>query len=201
MRRFKGLSQEELAERVNATRNQIANLEAMRVPLKMVLGLYICKALDVNPNWVFRGSGPQSPMIETRNPLVWELLSDVSQDELFSRFWQDALPSMVTAMGVDVIVKYFRAVSLKEGLSEAAFKKDLTIVSVLDNNQEVKPKLPSLLERLKKATAQRGIKSELAKFLGVSLVQVSQWLSGDREPGGETTLRLLHWVEQQERQK
>lgn len=83
----------------------------------------------------------------------------------------------------------------------SVLKKCLTVVSESDNNQEVKPKLPTLLERLKKTTAQRGRKSELAKFLGVSLVQVSQWLSGDREPGGETTLRLLHWVEQSERQK
>lgn len=80
-------------------------------------------------------------------------------------------------------------------------KKGLTVVSESVNNIDVTPKLPSLLKRLKEATAQRGKKSALAEFLGVSLVQVSQWLSGDREPGGETTLRLLQWVEQQERQK
>lgn len=80
-------------------------------------------------------------------------------------------------------------------------KLTLTDVSELVNNTRVTPKLPNLLNRLKEATSQRGKKSALAEFLGVSLVQVSQWLSGDREPGGETTLRLLHWVEQQERQK
>jgi len=78
---------------------------------------------------------------------------------------------------------------------------DLTFISEYVNNLDVTPKLPSLLKRLNEATAKRGKKSELAKFLGVSLVQVSQWLTGDREPGGETTLRLLHWVDQQERQK
>jgi len=79
-------------------------------------------------------------------------------------------------------------------------KKELTKVSESVNVAGVKPKLPSLLKRLETSTCQRGKKSELANFLGVSLVQVSQWLSGDREPGGETTLRLLQWVEQQERQ-
>jgi hypothetical protein len=61
--------------------------------------------------------------------------------------------------------------------------------------------LPKLLERLNKATSERGKKTALANFLGVSLAMVSQWLSGKREPGGETTLKLLHWVEQQERKK
>jgi TorA maturation chaperone TorD len=30
--------------------------------------------------------------------------------------------------------------------------------------------------------------------------KVSQWLAGDHEPGGETTLRMLQWLQQQERQ-
>jgi transcriptional regulator with XRE-family HTH domain len=92
-----------------------------------------------------------------------------------------------------------KAVNLK--LNEVFDKLDLTEVNGSVNNTDVTPKLPSLLKRLKAATSQRGKKSALAEFLGVSLVQVSQWLAGDREPGGETTLRLLHWVEQQERQK
>ena len=65
----------------------------------------------------------------------------------------------------------------------------------------VKPMFQNLLKRLKDATSARGKKSELANYLHVSLVQVSQWLSGDRKPGGETTLQMLHWVELQERQK
>jgi transcriptional regulator with XRE-family HTH domain len=59
--------------------------------------------------------------------------------------------------------------------------------------------MANLLDRLNKATSQRGMKSKLAKVMGVPLSNVSQWLSGEREPGGETTLRLLRWVEQQER--
>ena len=80
-------------------------------------------------------------------------------------------------------------------------KKDLTNVSVYGNIEGVKPKLPALLQRIKKATEPRGKKTQLAKFLDVPLSKVSQWLAGENEPGGETTLRLLHWVEQQERQK
>jgi transcriptional regulator with XRE-family HTH domain len=61
--------------------------------------------------------------------------------------------------------------------------------------------MANLLDRLNKATSQRGMKSKLAKVMGVPLANISQWLSGVREPGGETTLKLLHWVEQQERQQ
>jgi transcriptional regulator with XRE-family HTH domain len=63
----------------------------------------------------------------------------------------------------------------------------------------VKSPLASLRARLNKLTAQSGKKSELADYLGAPLASVSRWLSGDREPGGEITLKMLHWVELQER--
>jgi len=65
---------------------------------------------------------------------------------------------------------------------------------------EVKAQLPSLLERLEKATAESGKKSELAEFLAratkanVPLASVSRWLSGEREPGGEVALLLDVWA-------
>lgn len=79
-------------------------------------------------------------------------------------------------------------------------KLDLTETETSDNHLDVKPKLPSLLERLIQATKETGRMTELAKFLDVPLASVSRWLSGKREPGGEITLKMLHWVEQQERQ-
>jgi len=77
----------------------------------------------------------------------------------------------------------------------------LTNVVLSDNIDNVKAQLPALLKRLNEMTRERGTKTALAKFMGVKLPTVSRWLSGDKEPGGETTLKLLHWVEQQERQK
>ena len=84
---------------------------------------------------------------------------------------------------------------------EIAEKNLLTNVTVTGKVSPVKSTMANLLDRLNKATSQRGMKSKLAKVMGVPLANVSQWLSGAREPGGETTLRLLHWVEQQERQQ
>lgn len=94
------------------------------------------------------------------------------------------------------------AVSQDETLKlQSLPKKDLTYVSESVKHDDVQAQLPKFIERLKMATRERGQKTTLAKYLGVPLASVSQWLSGEREPGGETTLRMLHWVEQQERQK
>lgn len=77
--------------------------------------------------------------------------------------------------------------------------QELTNVSESGKHEGVRSPMANLLERLNRATQERGMKSKLARFMGVPLANVSQWLSGEREPGGETTLRLLQWVEQQER--
>ena len=79
--------------------------------------------------------------------------------------------------------------------------KDLTDSESADKHSAVKSQLPNLLERLNRATKETGKMSALAVFLKVPLASVSRWLSGKREPGGEITLKLLQWVEQQERQK
>jgi len=76
-------------------------------------------------------------------------------------------------------------------------KKDLTKYPQEGNTDNVKPILPKLIERLRKATEERGRKTELASWLGVSPQKVTDWLSERVEPSGENTLRLLHWVEQQ----
>ncbi|MEI9863029.1 MAG: hypothetical protein WDN00_00415 [Limisphaerales bacterium] len=73
-------------------------------------------------------------------------------------------------------------------------------VTSLTSNS-VTPVLPKLIKRLNDATKNRGSKSALAEWLGVHRQSVTDWLSGKQEPGGEITLRLLQWVEQQERKK
>lgn len=78
----------------------------------------------------------------------------------------------------------------------------LTNIHASVNNREVKAQWPILKKRLQTATAQKGGKTMLADFLGEKLASVSQWLTDSdnaREPGAETTLRMLQWVERQER--
>jgi hypothetical protein len=58
--------------------------------------------------------------------------------------------------------------------------------------------LLKLLARLRLVCRERGQQSALANFLNVPRPRVSEWLSGVKEPGGETTLRLLAWVSVEE---
>ncbi|MDR3460140.1 MAG: helix-turn-helix transcriptional regulator [Verrucomicrobiae bacterium] len=78
-------------------------------------------------------------------------------------------------------------------------KEGLTDVTLGSNSNDVKPQIKKLVLRLKRATSAPGKKAELARFMKVAPARVSEWLSG-QEPGGENTLLLLNWVEQQERQ-
>lgn len=80
-------------------------------------------------------------------------------------------------------------------------RNGLTSISLKGKNSPMKSEVAKLIARLKHQTRKAGAKSELARFLDVAPARVSEWLSGDKEPGGEYTLRLLYWVEQQERQK
>jgi len=70
----------------------------------------------------------------------------------------------------------------------------LTQASIATNLPDVKSQLDNLLGDLNRLAAAPGKKTELALFLGAPLASVSRWLAGEREPGGETTLRMLKWV-------
>jgi transcriptional regulator with XRE-family HTH domain len=84
---------------------------------------------------------------------------------------------------------------------ENSAKRVLTPISAGANLASVKSPLAQLLERLNRATVAKGRKAELAEYLKAPRPCVSDWLSGKREPSGETTLRLLQWVEQWEAQQ
>jgi hypothetical protein len=58
-----------------------------------------------------------------------------------------------------------------------------------------------LLGKVRKLTSARGMKVKLAAALHAPLPRISEWLSGKYAPSGQTTLRLLQWVEQQEREQ
>ncbi len=80
----------------------------------------------------------------------------------------------------------------------APAESGLTSVTEVINPSPVHSEVTKLLDRVRKAASEPGKKSALAEFLGVARPRVSEWLSGRQEPGGETTLRLLQWVEREE---
>ena len=78
-------------------------------------------------------------------------------------------------------------------------KKPLTDDTLKSTNDSVKPEIQKLIARVNSFASKPGTKAELARILDVAPARVSEWLRGKKEPGGDFTLRLLKWVEQQER--
>lgn len=75
----------------------------------------------------------------------------------------------------------------------------LTVTSLKSRTAGVKIRtLDELRAVLRVKTSEKGDMARLARALSVPQARVSEWLSGKKEPGGKTTLRLLQWVEQPE---
>jgi transcriptional regulator with XRE-family HTH domain len=95
-------------------------------------------------------------------------------------------------------------VEMHEPAPQANENKSSSVLTALTpqcNSSTVQTEIAKMIQRLKKATEQRGQKASLARFMNVEPPRVSEWLSGGKEPSGDTTLRLLRWVEQQEAQQ
>jgi transcriptional regulator with XRE-family HTH domain len=56
-----------------------------------------------------------------------------------------------------------------------------------------------LLSRVFSVTLRHGSKSRLARFLGITPQHLNAWLSRNKSPGGESALRMLKWVEREEK--
>lgn len=80
-------------------------------------------------------------------------------------------------------------------------KKHLAKVA-LERNIPSMTEMQDVITRLRKAAQQRGKKAELSIHLGVAKARVSEWLRKEKPvmPSGETTLKLLRWVQEQESQ-
>ena len=87
---------------------------------------------------------------------------------------------------------------LQVSLHEQSEDSPLPTVDDLVNSSPAVRNIQDLLIRLNAVAQPTGKKGELARFLGVSPSQLSPWLSGKREPGGDVTLRLLAWVQAEE---
>ncbi len=103
------------------------------------------------------------------------------------------IPGMTTGKDEPSLIERHLA-----GYVEQSPQGELTDVTSSGNVLPVKSKIQRLLGRIERATSARGKKAELARHLGVALPRISEWLSGQREPGGEYTLRLLDWVQAEE---
>jgi hypothetical protein len=101
-----------------------------------------------------------------------------------------------------VALKTAHQLSLSEQAREDRKKIPLRSgdVSVTIPNVKLKA-LDVLLARANRVAAESAKRLALIEFLKAPRESVSRWLSGKREPGGEIALRILQWVEEEERQQ
>jgi transcriptional regulator with XRE-family HTH domain len=111
-------------------------------------------------------------------------------------FWNSAKKISPLSPAAAGLMKEYRDL-----LGSRGEKKPLTVGSEIRNTPGMQSELQGLLAKVKRLTQAKGLKARLAATLGVPAPRISEWLAGKYEPSGETTLRLLHWVEQQEAQQ
>ena len=85
-----------------------------------------------------------------------------------------------------------------------ALKNELTYASTLDIDIGVKNEWLALKRRIQRNTIDSAARADLMSYLGVDKTRISQWLTDSenaREPSAKYALRMLKWVERQERAK
>jgi transcriptional regulator with XRE-family HTH domain len=231
-RRSASATQAEIAALLKVSKNQIANIESRRVPLKFWLGERFCAQLGISQTWIATGEPPQRSFL---HPDVRVYDPRPREDALFSDVYHRFIAGELSKLGEQSahlerlranppprfrseMLNYCRKLEKLakdapkfEALAER-IRRDLklpgpkekwalTDVAVSGKLAPVKSQLKNLLADLNRLTSEPGTKTKLADFLGAPLTSVSRWLSGEREPGGETTLQMLRWVQEQERQQ
>jgi hypothetical protein len=73
----------------------------------------------------------------------------------------------------------------------------LTPFTVFRKTFLVSSKFQALLAEVRALASERGTKQTLAKRLRVPQSRLSEWLKRKHEPGAETTLEMLAWVDEQ----
>lgn len=197
-------SRKEFAPTIGLSPDQLAAIEGGYSPLRWTVAQQICSRYNISQRWLATGESPTRPCVHLSETLIEPipkdcLLSNAYDDHLKAKF--DELHESTDFSGWLAALEQTSGFLIPPELpnhhqqhSEAWQSSILTDVYSSVKHQPVKPMLPKLLLQLRKLTQERGAKTVLADHLGVSLAQLSQWLSGDREPGGETTLQLLAWV-------
>jgi transcriptional regulator with XRE-family HTH domain len=188
-KRFGFDSQTEFARRLGISRFYLSNIESGRTPLKLKTAWECCRLLDIHPDFLIsKGSlnpGPFSVIEEPARESVEKLVTVHSTADFLSA-WRPISSVVLEAMPVPI---------------GADPEKDIDTVTSLGNTGGVNSEISKLIVRLKRATSKPGSKAALARFLGVERPRISEYLSGEKEPGGNNALLILQWVQEQERQK
>jgi transcriptional regulator with XRE-family HTH domain len=228
-REAKRISRTAFALSIRIGSERLASYEAGRVPLRFEVFLAVHQQYFLNPVWLATGEEQQAfdapiedwsriASLALRNRWLFTEAYDRAleafckdrnrmADVLAQRVFDDISRLMDLAKEHrNVRARPDIAFRIKERLKELdVFLESfpglgLTEAETHAKLPAVKLQLKSLLADLNRVTKEPGMKTKLADFLGAPLASVSRWLSGEREPGGETTLKMLHWVQEQGRQ-
>jgi transcriptional regulator with XRE-family HTH domain len=133
------------------------------------------------------------PLGMTEADKIWET-SKLTIDSLVSQMPDDAK----RAVADDFVHRALFILAQSQGVKNLSLKNGLLSITESRNSSAVKSEVQKLMRRVATATESFGKKAELARHLDVAPARINEWLRGENEPGGDYTLRLLHWVQQQE---
>jgi transcriptional regulator with XRE-family HTH domain len=223
-------SQPNLAKELGITQNQLAGLEYARNPLRYGIARILCDKCHISQRWLATGDLPIRVFVDVHISYEKKIASNLLFSEAYDAFLAKLVESELVDLarinhcevadldkhrrsigtrwpvGVQAPIRTMKESEWPKSASERFSKsKDmLDILRRVSDDEAVKAKphsLPALISKLGELTSLRGQKAALARELKVSRQAVDQWLSGSSKPTAETTLKLLNWVEQQERQK
>lgn len=191
----------EVAQNIGYAVSTLSNIEQGRDrPSEALINAY-ADLLEIDRQWLQTGKGP---MFRENSPTakLWIEVWLANARRRLKNLRAQAEANLEEAHRLEESIRPVDAALKLVNSGTHALNFRLTDVSPEYKDRELQARLPELIEAVKQLTEQRrGKKTELATFLGVPLPRVSQWLHGRKRPGGETTLRLLQWVEQQEAQQ
>ena len=199
-----GFSQQHAAERMFLSRDQVNRIERGEVAVHFSPGLLFCQFADLNPLWLAFGE-PEK---------LWGFFyirSDKLAQDLMARPEPTFLEIMQKYRGVFAIAS-IPFTSDGPELGSVPTNKDVVQLWTNPSGDEKLGSMkklrkqslwPSLRERIQRLVLQRGMKSALARDIGVSRQAINVLLSRKSPygPSAEYALRLSKWVEIAEAQQ
>jgi len=225
------LTLEHFGKIVRSTPSYLSRLErGINTNPSPILVQQICQNFNMNESWLLKGEGEPftlpslNELARADAPITTMIFTSDSGPEggeklvmtpalfksiLGMQSYDDPLRDLLSLLkqppyGPALTLETAKALAYVVESIEAKNKRNLPLDDVTDlgkSASEMDPLMPKLLARLEKQTTEPGSKSSLAEWLEVPLSNLSLWLSGKRQPGGEATLKLLKWVERRERGK
>ena len=205
----RGLTQQQVADAAGVSRSAAAKWQHGTIPGAREL-FNLAKFLDKPMESFFDAIPYVEPTTEAlhADPPGGVPVNFLSPE--WRTFYAGMFEMMSTPQGTEAFKQAFRqafeklspATAPPQAPGENTSNQVLTDITFQRNMLGMQSEMQNLVTRLERVLSVRGKRAELARFLHVPMPRVSEWLRKKRRkiPSGETTLKLLNWVGQQEGQ-